>query len=906
METRTVRREDRTMREVIAERLFLTIDPATGRLLEMVDNQSDRHVLTWRPVFLATGNMRETCGFGSTPELGGFGPSGPLFSGAKWGFRKAGKSFSLVADLANGCAWRQRFSIDGPTLRVNLRLSNPTGETVVEPLAVSLSAQPGYGGDWPRMKTACLNNQQKAVFADRRGRIEEVYPITIESRTRGFGDVAWLAVTDRTSGQGVWAELPPGRLELFTSKAFDFLWRDSVTLAPGESKRWTFRIAVFTGIDHPQRFADGHLLGCIGNRLARADGGETLRPAAVRLFGVKSEPTWQPVAVRSCEYGRLLDRLGELHDAASKGRAKAILATYSHRARLLEIQRPASQLTALRSLVAEAEQTATAPNPYRSFYSEADLRNMRLLAEGFDAAAAAERVRERLAEPFRIDQPRLRHYDRSLSPMEQAQLALRAAHLAAVCDDRDLAKLAARRLIDVFADAWERFGILMHETIHHGVLLSLVVPAYSLAADLGGFDDDPDGEARVVAMCWDIAEQIHILRRDKHSVSNWQGMEQAGITALLAIFPCHPNAAERIEYAAGQFENLLTKGILTDGIFWEQSLSYHQNVQQFLMTIAEHLVRCGTDLFALPLADRSILELARHTADMLMPNGKAPRFEDGSHNVNAALLAHYARRFRDPRLMAAARFAGYEPGPDDLRWPVEPIEAEEEFHPARCRIMPASGRVVLRHESTAIAMDFGPHGGWHGDWDKMSFELFDAAGPLVCDPGTFRYEEALHWSHFKHTVSHSTVTLDDRRQLACCGHQVVHDCIDDRHTVTAEAKTYPDVIHRRTVRHADGGFGIEDHLEGNFDATEAIFRLTLPAEAKIEGNVLTGRRLRVELIGLAETDRVEVVEIPIMPIETATAHDEPSTTGFQLRWHRPLQAGQREVSFACVLKPTGA
>jgi hypothetical protein len=256
--------------------------------------------------------------------------------------------------------------------------------------------------------------------------------------------------------------------------------------------------------------------------------------------------------------------------------------------------------------------------------------------------------------------------------------------------------------------------------------------------------------------------------------------------------------------------------------------------------------------------------------------------------------------------MAAARAAGYRPGAGDLFWPAEPIAAAPAAPPPRCRVFPAAGHVVLRDGGAALAMDFGPHGGWHGDWDKMSFELFDADGPLVCDPGTFRYEEAAHWNHFKHTTSHSTVTLDDRRQQACCGRLVVHECVGDRYTVTAEAETYPHVMHRRTVRHADGGLAIADELRGCLDAADAVFRITFPNPMQLDGAALTGPRLRVELEGVTDGDRLEVVQIPIMPVETRTTHDEPHGTGHQLRWHRPLPAGADAVTFACVLKPTAA
>ncbi len=931
MQVKRIQREGRPMRQVAAPGLSLCLDETTGRVLELIDGRTQRHLLMWRPVLLAQGRLEET---------GGFGPFGPIFQGAKWRFARAKESFALSATLAGGCAWRQRFRFDGPDgasagenscLRVDAELTNPTSDTVVEELCLALTAQPGYGGDWPRMVTACLHNRQKVTLADRKGRTQEVYPITIESVTRGFGDVDWLAVTDAPTGQGLWVQLPPGAVTLFTEKAFDFTWRCEVVLPPGRKERWTFRLAGFQGIDNPEGFAGGWLVGSVGNRLIRTGGG-ACQAASRHLFGHRqlparlASPRWSPACADSSEYGELMDRFAELGRAAGADpRKAAALGSFAHRAAMLDNRRPSDQMKVMRGLAAEAERVAAAGVLYRPYYSPADLENMRRLAECFDAPAAAARAKAALAEPFRIDQPRLRHYDAARNPGSQASLGLQAACLAAVCGDAELARLAAGRLVHTFAEAWGRFGILAHETIHHGVLVSMLVPAYSLLAQLGAFDQEPEGESRVVAMLWDIVEQIHRLRRPHQSVSNWQGMEQAGITALCAVFPGHPEAPQRVEYAVGQFENLLTKGVFSDGLFWEMSLGYHQNVQMFLMAMAENLLRCGVDLLSHSLASRSMVELARHTAGMLMPDGRVPRFEDSSHAVNASLLAHYARRFNDGQLAAAAKAAGCVPGPADLRWPA-PMQQAEPAEPAPagvpqtggCQIFPAAGRAVLRSPGgqAALAIDYGPHGGWHGDWDKLSFELFDRTGPLICDPGTYRYEEALHWSHFKHTASHSTVTLEDRRQLACCGRLVAHEQSGKLHSVTVEAETYPaarpqspsaaigdPVTHRRTVRHCEGGFAVEDELRGDLGAKEAVFRLTFPAPAKVEGSAVSAPRLRVELHGLTAADRLEVVEVPIMPVQTATIHDEPCATGYQLRWHRPLGPAEREVHFSCTLLP---
>lgn len=68
-----------------------------------------------------------------------------------------------------------------------------------------------------------------------------------------------------------------------------------------------------------------------------------------------------------------------------------------------------------------------------------------------------------------------------------------------------------------------------------------------------------------------------------------------------------------------------------------------------------------------------------------------------------------------------------------------------------------------------LALDYGPHGGWHGHYDKLGFVLFALGMEAAVDPGTHSYALAIHDEYDRVTVAHNTVVVDMITQQAATG-----------------------------------------------------------------------------------------------------------------------------------------
>eukprot|EP01105_Mastigella_eilhardi_P015452 TRINITY_DN3535_c0_g1_i1.p2 TRINITY_DN3535_c0_g1~~TRINITY_DN3535_c0_g1_i1.p2 ORF type:complete len:672 (+),score=161.35 TRINITY_DN3535_c0_g1_i1:2043-4058(+) len=82
----------------------------------------------------------------------------------------------------------------------------------------------------------------------------------------------------------------------------------------------------------------------------------------------------------------------------------------------------------------------------------------------------------------------------------------------------------------------------------------------------------------------------------------------------------------------------------------------------------------------------------------------------------------------------------------------------------------AAGLAVLRtNADDYLLAKFGPHGGGHGHYDKLSISFFSHGYNLIQDYGTVGYELPQHEEYFKRTLSHTCLQLDYARQPESSG-----------------------------------------------------------------------------------------------------------------------------------------
>lgn len=111
-------------------------------------------------------------------------------------------------------------------------------------------------------------------------------------------------------------------------------------------------------------------------------------------------------------------------------------------------------------------------------------------------------------------------------------------------------------------------------------------------------------------------------------------------------------------------------------------------------------------------------------------------------------------------------------------WPGEPRPATE----TRSRNLADAGLAVLRRgqkqQALCAMLDYGPHGGGHGHFDKLGLVLFAGGREWLLDPGRLSYSHPEYKTWVKHTAAHNTVTINGRSQAATTGKLLWFDVQD--------------------------------------------------------------------------------------------------------------------------------
>jgi hypothetical protein len=308
-----------------------------------------------------------------------------------------------------------------------------------------------------------------------------------------------------------------------------------------------------------------------------------------------------------------------------------------------------------------------------------------------------------------------------------------------------------------------RSGARMHsQTLDEAVWLISVAWAYDLLRGVDVFT----GEERVSIEDNLLREAVRTIQRNDAGASNWQSWHNAAIGAVGFALGDQELIDAAIDGKSGfrfQMENSVTPG----GFWYEGAWGYHFYALDPLLRLAEMGAKNGYDLFSAgPLKQMLDAPLA-----MVLPSGNLPAFND-SKEVNLysydTLYEFAWEHYADPAYAAVlgTRTRGFNAllfGSEDV-----PKTALEGLKSAA---FPDSGYAVLRapQGDHTVAMKFGPHGGWHGHYDKLNFVSYANGATQALDPGTQSYAAPTHNTWDKVTIAHNTVTVDETTQNEATG-----------------------------------------------------------------------------------------------------------------------------------------
>ena len=188
-----------------------------------------------------------------------------------------------------------------------------------------------------------------------------------------------------------------------------------------------------------------------------------------------------------------------------------------------------------------------------------------------------------------------------------------------------------------------------------------------------------------------------------------------------------------------------------------------------------------------------------------MADGSLPRFGDdvnSSAKSGGAMMEQAYRAYGDPAILAlldsSPSFESILLGRDAQPPASMPTLDSEVFEGAGHAIMRTRGEAGL-----TAAMTFGPYGGFHGHFDKLSFVFFGYERELGVDPGRARsqaYRLPIHANWYRATVGHNAVLVDGVSQQPAEGKLLSFASKGDYAAASASCDgAYPGVKHTRTL-----------------------------------------------------------------------------------------------------------
>lgn len=267
-----------------------------------------------------------------------------------------------------------------------------------------------------------------------------------------------------------------------------------------------------------------------------------------------------------------------------------------------------------------------------------------------------------------------------------------------------------------------------------------------------------------------------------------------------------------VDLAAANFRALLAQGIGSDGMWGEGAIGYQMFALTAMVTGFEAAARQGVDLWG---ADGARMKLLFDSPlRYAYPDGTAPGINDSGRTRFgdwSTMVYDYAYlRYRDP---AYAFLTNASPRQlhmsQAVYFPTRVYETLPE-PPATAygsTVFDSLGYAILRNSGAYALVDYGPHGGVHGHYDKLNLVLFgrgaEKGEELGGEPVFHRYEDPLHDQWTVQTVAHNTLTVDESSQVPCAGKLLVFEDGPGMKGVRAEALAAPGALLDRTVLLAD-------------------------------------------------------------------------------------------------------
>ncbi|MDB6095193.1 MAG: Heparinase family protein [Verrucomicrobia bacterium] len=288
--------------------------------------------------------------------------------------------------------------------------------------------------------------------------------------------------------------------------------------------------------------------------------------------------------------------------------------------------------------------------------------------------------------------------------------------------------------------------------------------------------------------------------------SNWVNFYSAATLLAGALL----DDRDLVDLAAADFREAIATGIGDDGMWGEGAIGYQLFAMNAITTGFEAAAHQGLDLWN--VCDGRFKQLFDSPLRYAYPDGTLPGVNDSGRaelGTWQTMVYDYGYlRYRDPAYATIIN-----------RSPRQLFDSESIYTPAQffapltIPAVPAVGSAlfrslgygILRDPSKYALLDYGPHGGTHGHFDKLNLILFGSAPGSVGDelggePVMHGYADPLHAEWTRQTIAHNTMAVDGESQAATEGKLLIFADTPRFKAMRAESvESYPGVWLDRTV-----------------------------------------------------------------------------------------------------------
>ena len=297
-----------------------------------------------------------------------------------------------------------------------------------------------------------------------------------------------------------------------------------------------------------------------------------------------------------------------------------------------------------------------------------------------------------------------------------------------------------------------------------------------------------------------VLESCVSMRCGIHNIQNW--INSAG--GLLGLLYDDPKLVfNAIHDPEVGYWNEMKEGVLPDGMWLEGAWGYHFFTILGATPLLEAARHCGIDLYG-----KEIEAMYAAPVRFCMPDLRLPNFNDTGRPVSIRGQARYyelaAARYDNPLFRAMVGFSTRK-GQNALLYGID-----QSGDPPPIRFWPgnfeSTGYAILTRgegdQATWLCLKYGPHGGWHGHPDKLTFLLYGRGAIVSPDPGSTNYGNILSGGWYKTSLAHDTLTVDEKSYTTkgegkCRAFGETKDGV--QYVVADSGNCWPGVTHVRTV-----------------------------------------------------------------------------------------------------------